>query len=141
MNTIHELIRFNLRRIRRAKDITQLELAETSGFSSHAIQRIESGMRQPKLSTIATLAEALGVSELDFIALHREITLEPNPALTKVINNKDKKSISKQRQELIDFIMSADDETVKILLAYARFLASNSKSRPQTATKSRKRSK
>lgn len=50
-----------LRRTRREQDVTQQALAEQTGLSYQAINRIERGHTSPKLDTIAKLAAALGV--------------------------------------------------------------------------------
>ncbi|HMP85184.1 MAG TPA: helix-turn-helix transcriptional regulator [Candidatus Paceibacterota bacterium] len=52
----------NLKKIRIKKDITQTSLAETLGVDKSFISNIENGKTNPTLSTIANLAQALGVS-------------------------------------------------------------------------------
>lgn len=56
-----ESINKRVRRTRRDLDITQKELAEKSGVSFQAINRIERGKAKPQLETVAKLADALGV--------------------------------------------------------------------------------
>ena len=56
-----------LRRIRRAKDLTQQELAELAGVNYTTISRIESGdAKQVYWETAVKLAKALQVSLDDF---------------------------------------------------------------------------
>jgi transcriptional regulator with XRE-family HTH domain len=50
-----------LRAARRAKLLTQEELARMAGLNRVTIWQLETGIRNPQLSTIRRLAEALGV--------------------------------------------------------------------------------
>lgn len=52
----------NLKVIRASKNITQSELAEKLGADKSFVSNIENGKTNPTLSTIASLAKALGVS-------------------------------------------------------------------------------
>ncbi len=52
----------NLREIRVSKNITQSELAEKLGADKSFVSNIENGKTNPTLSTITSLAKALGVS-------------------------------------------------------------------------------
>ena len=52
----------NLRRIRKARGISQEELARMLGTSKQVISRYENGQRSPKLSTVEEYADKLGVS-------------------------------------------------------------------------------
>jgi transcriptional regulator with XRE-family HTH domain len=52
----------NLKRIRTQKHITQTELAKTLEVDKSFISNMENGKTNPTLSTIANLAQALGVS-------------------------------------------------------------------------------
>jgi transcriptional regulator with XRE-family HTH domain/uncharacterized protein (DUF433 family) len=50
-----------VREVRRAKRLTQIELAEKAGVSRDALVRLELGQRKSRASTIQKIAEALGV--------------------------------------------------------------------------------
>lgn len=52
----------NLKQIRTNKNITQMEIAEKLGVNKSFISNIENGKTNPTLSTITSLATALGVS-------------------------------------------------------------------------------
>lgn len=52
----------NLKEIRMSKNITQSELAEKLGADKSFVSNIENGKTNPTLSTITSLAKALGVS-------------------------------------------------------------------------------
>jgi len=52
----------NIKRIRLEKDISQTEIARLLDVSRGFISSIESGKRNPTLSTITRIAKAIGVS-------------------------------------------------------------------------------
>jgi transcriptional regulator with XRE-family HTH domain len=51
-----------VRQIRRAKGLSQAELAKRAGLSREYVNKIEAGKYDPPLSTINALAKALDVS-------------------------------------------------------------------------------
>ena len=57
----------NLNKIRKAKGISQGDIARTLGVSRGYISNIENGKTNPTLSTIAKLAKALKVSTVELI--------------------------------------------------------------------------
>jgi transcriptional regulator with XRE-family HTH domain len=52
----------NLKKLRVKKDISQIELARILGVDRSFVSNIENGKNNPTLSTITSLAKALGVS-------------------------------------------------------------------------------
>ena len=52
----------NLKKLRIKKDISQTELARILGVDRSFVSNIENGKNNPTLSTITSLAKALGVS-------------------------------------------------------------------------------
>ena len=52
----------NLKRIRTDKGLSQADIAKSLGVSRGFVSNIENGKRNPTLSTISRLAEALNVS-------------------------------------------------------------------------------
>ena len=52
----------NLKKMRIKKDISQIELARILGVDRSFVSNIENGKNNPTLSTITSLAKALGVS-------------------------------------------------------------------------------
>jgi transcriptional regulator with XRE-family HTH domain len=50
-----------LRQLRRLKGWTQTQLAEAAGVTRVTIQKLEAGVREPRPSTMARIAAALGV--------------------------------------------------------------------------------
>lgn len=52
----------NLKKIRLSKGIKQVEIAKTLGVDRSFVSNIENGKTNPTLSTITSLAKALGVS-------------------------------------------------------------------------------
>lgn len=59
----------NLRRLRRERQMTQEELAETAGVSSRYVALIEAGARNPTLTVLLELARALGAHPGDLFDL------------------------------------------------------------------------
>lgn len=57
-----------LQRLRKAKELSQDELSFRSQLDRTFISRLEGGLRQPTISTIIRLAEALGVSAASIVA-------------------------------------------------------------------------
>lgn len=82
-----------LKEIRERKNLTQEELAESSGISVRTIQRIEAGT-QPKGHTLRVLAKALETTESEFQNLKiekedldiKEEQISINYSLMKIIN-------------------------------------------------------
>lgn len=52
----------NLKKIRTKKSITQIEIAKQLGVDRSFVSNIENGKNNPTLSTLAKLAQVLGVS-------------------------------------------------------------------------------
>lgn len=65
--TIEEVVRARLRELRAARGLTQEMLCERAGISVDAVNRIENGTRVPTLTTLASLAKALGVEVVDLV--------------------------------------------------------------------------
>lgn len=55
----------SIRKIRKSNKITQAQLAARLGVSASMIGQYETGVRNPKLSTLASIADALNVSIAD----------------------------------------------------------------------------
>lgn len=62
MNSEAKRLGENLKRIRLEKDISQAEIARSLDVSRGFISSIESGKRNPTLTTITRLANAVGVA-------------------------------------------------------------------------------
>jgi transcriptional regulator with XRE-family HTH domain len=57
----------NLRRARLDREMTQEEVAERSGVHATEVSRIESGKRDPQVSTVERLAGAVGLTASDLL--------------------------------------------------------------------------
>lgn len=66
MNDICKQVGRNFARIRQEKHLTQKQIAEQLGIHSSYISALEHGHRNPKITKIIQLAQALGVSHIDF---------------------------------------------------------------------------
>ena len=66
----------HIRRLRKGQFLSQEELAARSGISTDGLRRVERGSTSPRLSTIAKLAQALGLSlTMVFAGLEAERTV------------------------------------------------------------------
>jgi len=68
-----DMIPVNLRRLRKAKNITQTVLAEKAGLSRVAYRNIETGKSVPRVRTLEAIASALGVPLAQLVAPAREL--------------------------------------------------------------------
>jgi transcriptional regulator with XRE-family HTH domain len=62
-----EQLGVNLRRLRWAAGLTQMELSNRSGLDMAEISRLERGKKDPRLTTIVRLAVGLGVDAADLV--------------------------------------------------------------------------
>ena len=58
---VRKRIGWNLRRLRNERDITQEDFATDSGFDRGYISGVERGVRNPSVTVLARIAEALNV--------------------------------------------------------------------------------
>ena len=56
-----------IKKYRKAQGMTQADLSEKSGFGLSVIKGYEIGHRKPKIEQLKILADALGVSVMDFL--------------------------------------------------------------------------
>lgn len=64
---MRKLVGRNVERLRRAKGMTQEQLAERSGFSQQYISGLENGQRNPTVVTLYEIACALDASPVDLL--------------------------------------------------------------------------
>jgi transcriptional regulator with XRE-family HTH domain len=64
---MRKLVGRNTERIRRARGLTQEQLAERSGFSQQYISGLENGLRNPTIVTLYELAVAMNAQPVDLI--------------------------------------------------------------------------
>lgn len=67
---MRKLVGRNFARIRREKGLTQEQVEERSGFSQQYLSDLERGRRNPTVITLYELAQALGVTHIDLVAVH-----------------------------------------------------------------------
>lgn len=65
---------YRIEEVRRSRGWSQAELARRSGLTQQAIQRYESGEREPKVSAVVSMAAALGVTISYLLGLDRQST-------------------------------------------------------------------
>ena len=79
-----------IREKRRAAGLTQEALAQKVGCATITIRQYESGKREPSISTLSNIANALGVEVFDLIpnepekALFSELSSEEREYITKI---------------------------------------------------------
>lgn len=56
-----------LREVRKKRQLSQLEVASTSGIDRAYVSELERGLGNPSVETMFRLAEAIGVSPLDLV--------------------------------------------------------------------------
>nr|WP_047576997.1 helix-turn-helix transcriptional regulator [Methylobacterium sp. ZNC0032] len=64
---VQQVVGRNVARIRRARGMTQEDVARVSGFSQQYLSGLESGTRNPTIKTLSELAQALGVGFWDLV--------------------------------------------------------------------------
>ena len=64
---MRKLVGRNVERIRRAKGLTQEQLAVRSGLSQQYISGLERGHRNPTVVTVFEVSEALGISHVEIM--------------------------------------------------------------------------
>lgn len=69
---ISSIFAANLRRLRKAKGLSLRSLGESAGLSGAYVYQMESGLRSPSLSTVATIADSLGVSASYMLEVYGE---------------------------------------------------------------------
>lgn len=57
----------NLRRLRLAAGLSQMQLGDRAGLHFSEISRLERGLRDPRLTTVVRLARALGVPPAELL--------------------------------------------------------------------------
>lgn len=66
MSSLKKLFGTNLRRLRRQQGLSQEDLAETLGVTSHSVSNIERGIHAPRFTTLELLADILATPPADF---------------------------------------------------------------------------
>jgi transcriptional regulator with XRE-family HTH domain len=77
----------NIRRIRRSKDITLLELARQTGLSEGFISQVERQKANPSFSSLLRIAGALNVPMSLLVAGTDEATAVPGPARRALVDH------------------------------------------------------
>lgn len=95
----------NIKRIRKAKDLTQKEIFIAASMDSAQYSRIENGKTDPSVSTLEKIAKALGVTLSELFATDEDI---------KEINSLDKTIMEKVR--LIENLSEEEKKTIYNIL-------------------------
>jgi putative transcriptional regulator len=66
MDNLHKRLGYRIKKLRQINtDLSQYAFAEKCGFTQPYMNRVENGLANPTVSTLNTLASALGVSIKD----------------------------------------------------------------------------
>jgi transcriptional regulator with XRE-family HTH domain len=69
---MRKIVGGNFARLRRERGFTQEQVAAKSGFTQQYLSGLERGQRNPTVVTVYELAQAIGVSHLELVALPPE---------------------------------------------------------------------
>lgn len=109
--TIEAAVRNRIRELRVARGFTQEQLCERAEISIDAVTRIESGSRTPTLSTLVSIAKALGVELSELV---RTEPLPPPtlpPAVERVVT-----ALAQQPSD----VQEAAEKIVRVLVSISR---------------------
>lgn len=103
------LIRLNafaqtLKAYRREHELTLAETAEQTGVSASTLSRIENSKFVPKLETMATLCDWMGVPIEDFAEIHGEDESRETLERVSVHLRADRKLSAEAAQQIIDVV-------------------------------------
>ena len=73
---MRHLVGRNVRRLRLERGLTQEQFADASGFSQQYLSDLENGRRNPTVVTLFELADALGASHIELVAIDDEFERE-----------------------------------------------------------------
>lgn len=107
-----------LRTERRARGLTQAELAERAGIALETVSRIEQGHTRPTIRTLDKIAGALGIPVRDLFS-GEDATPPPAPPQPR----------SPALRRLTEILPLLDDDAVQHLLGIARLLLKKQKAR------------
>lgn len=105
--TIETVVRARLRELRIHQGLTQEQLCEAADVSVDAVNRIENGTRIPTLSTLASLARALGVDVVDLVRTEALPAPSYAPPVQRLVA-----MLAKQPDE----VQEAAEQMVRVLL-------------------------
>ena len=109
----------SIRKRRKAKGLTQKELADKSGVTESQISQIETGKRKPGFETLLRISEALDCSTDDLV---RDKKI---PVTNDGAENIDLSQLSEERKKLIQDILKASDQDVSFVLQMTERLLSD----------------
>ena len=92
MNDLLGSIGKNIKKIRKARGITQGELSESTEIAQSRLSKIENGQVEPMLSTLSKIAKTLNVSVIDFLQSDYSESLSLLQKLY-LLEEKDRKSV------------------------------------------------
>lgn len=101
----------NLRKIRKARGLTQKQLAELVGVGESSISQYESGGKTPSFEIALKLAEVLDCESADLVS-KRDIVIKEKTAT----NGDDLDNLSEKDKRFIEWFRSLSEEKQKAIL-------------------------
>lgn len=95
-----------LKKIRESQNLTRKDLAKLSGISESTITATENNLSEPNSNTLIKLAEALNVNATYLLPDNNDVE---NILKSQELNEKDKKSITKDLKVLMDEFREGTD--------------------------------
>lgn len=122
-----EKIAILIKEKRKAKNLTQAELAAILGVTEKAISRWETGRGTPDISLLIPLSEALDVSVLEI--LNGETVKDENKAIVEIIKSKNK--VIKVWKYISLFIINIILALAILIIIYSYLIAPNYENNPK----------
>lgn len=119
----------NIRKRRKALDLTMKQLAASVGVTEAAISHYETGRREPDPDMLGRIANALGVS-VDYLLGREEQSKEPLQSIRANIDTgfaEIKTAPADDRAEAKRILERVSDEQYQAALQYLKFLQSQNK--------------
>lgn len=111
----------SIRMRRKAKGLTQKQLAIKSGVTESQISQIETGKRKPGFETLLRISEALDCTTDDLVRNKKNPATEGDGVEESI----DLSQLSEDRKKLIQDILKASDQDVSFVLQMTERLLSD----------------
>ena len=101
MEDLNKIFANNLIKLRRSKNLTQLELAEKIGISEKHMSKIETGKNYPALDTFLKILDTLNLTLGDFGLQKIDNDYPKKVLLQKIINTSSKKQLDAYAEVIV----------------------------------------
>ena len=105
--TYNKTVAANLRRIMYERGVTGTDMANALGFTKQSVSHWMNGEHLPRMNKVDKICDYLGCKRSDLIEVNKERKTEP---------------ITTEKAQLIQLVMDADPEDVRLMLEILRRL-------------------